>query len=85
MKWPKYMSLHITHNQHKDYYEKIEDYLNDGHIQPDDILPEDREEVIKQNSLWEVQWYPVTPISFYYVAAATLERCMELINSQEWP
>ncbi len=85
MKMPKHMSLHITHNQHKDYYEPIDRYLADRHIKPGYVLPEDVEEIIKQDSIWEVQWYPITPISFYYVAAATLERCLEIIDSHEWP
>lgn len=84
MKFPKHLTLHINHNDHESSYEKIEDYLKDRHIKPEDILPEDREQIIRTNSIWEVQWYPRTPISFYYVAAATLERCLEIINSQEW-
>lgn len=88
MKFPavllKAMSLHITHNQHKDYYEPVEQYLNARHIEKDDIEPEDRIEIIKQDSLWEIQWYPITPISFYSVYAATLERCFEIIENEKW-
>jgi hypothetical protein len=84
MMFPKHMSLHITHNQHKDYYERIEDYVTSRHIQPGDILSEDLEKILLQDSIWEVQWYPITPISFHWVAAATLERCLEIINSPGW-
>lgn len=84
MKFPKHLSLHITHNQHEDYYEKIEYYLKSRHIESADLFPEDKEEIIRTNSIWEIQWYPVTSISFYFVAAATFERCMEIINSGEW-
>lgn len=84
MNWPKHLSLHITHNQHKDYFEPIEQYLTERHIKPDDIQEKDREEIIKQDSIWEIQWYPITPSSFYFVAAATFERCLEIINSEQW-
>lgn len=76
---PEHHSLHITHNQHKAYYETIPDYL-DGISAGKDILPEDLKECIERDSLWEVQLYPRTPISFYWVGAATFERACDLIK-----
>lgn len=79
MKFPRHLALTIIHNDHNTYYEDIIVYLDRPHIDDEDISPEDREEIIKTNSIWEIQWYPDTPNGFYYVAAATLERCLEII------
>lgn len=84
MKWPRHISLYVTHNQHKSYYETIQEYLKRDYICIQHMQIEDIKNIIENDSIWEVQWYPHTPIGSYHVAAATLERCMEIINSQKW-
>jgi hypothetical protein len=74
---PKHHSLHISHNQHKDYYEKLSDYI-ETRMESGDIAPDDLKECLEKDELWEVQLYPITPISFYWAGAATLERACEI-------
>lgn len=82
MKLPEHHSVHITHNQHKNYYEPLIEYLKDTRSGVDytkDMDQEDLNECIKTDSLWEIQIYPRTPISFHWFAASTLERAVELV------
>lgn len=83
---PKYdVSLHITHNQHKSYYESAADYLRshragDG-FDPDEWLSRaDFEEAIAQGSIWEIQWYPNTPVGFCIAYGSTLENALQAAN-----
>ena len=80
MKFPKHHQLFISHNQHHTNYESVRDYLDRDNGA--EISPEDREECIRLNEIWEIQWYPETPISFYCIGAPTLERCIELANKE---
>jgi hypothetical protein len=70
---PKHAAaLFLTHNDHKSVYESVEDHF--GHL--DDggwVSPEERLKAIELDSVWELQWYPDTPIGSYYVAASSLE------------
>lgn len=45
-----------------------------------DVLPQDREEMMRTGDVWVVHWYPDTPVGFHAVAAATLDRAIELAN-----
>jgi len=67
-------SLHLTHNQHLAYYETVEQYLSDRDFSFQ--CDTDREESISSNEIWELQWYPDTPIGFYSIAAPTLGKLM---------
>jgi hypothetical protein len=74
-------SLHITHNQHKAYYEPIEEYLRDRNIDDEDwATPTSKERAIQTNNLWELQWYPNTPVGFNIVYGATLEEVIKKAN-----
>jgi hypothetical protein len=70
--------LYLTHNEHRDSYEKLEDKLQDEYHK--DMSPEDKAECIRTDSLWTLHWYPNTPVSFYVVHGPTLERVLELAN-----
>lgn len=72
-------SLHLSHNEHLGIYEPIADALAD--LDDHDITPEDRAECLRTNSLWILHWYPETPVGFCRVAAATLERVLERVQS----
>ncbi len=80
MKFPDHHQLYITHNGHHTNYESIEDYVKDN--ERIDISNEDKQECMRVNEIWEIQWYPITPIGFYCVAASTLEKCLELMNKE---
>lgn len=85
MKLPSHKAgLYLTHNQHKDYYEKIEDHLQEYPGFDDDnfVSAEDRQKCIDTDELWELQWYPETPVGFHKVCGSTLDvvltRAMEI-------
>lgn len=70
-------SLHLTHNQHLAYYQTVEEYLTTfGDCQPSFPSEADRVECDASNELWELQWYPDTPIGSYSIAASTLPKLM---------
>ena len=78
MIFPKHLnSLHLTHNQHKAYYETLEQYIarDDGGIDHFESV-DDYLEAIRLDEVWELQWYPHTPIGSYKVCASTLEKCL---------
>jgi hypothetical protein len=77
MKFPEHKcGLQLSHNQHKDYYQTIDQYVAE---QPD-YFPfrnsEDLARCVSTNEIWELQWYPDTPIGFYRSVAPTLEECL---------
>lgn len=84
MKLPKHAcGLYISHNQHKDSYEPADEFLA---LTPErDIWEsqEDRLQAIKANEIWELQWYPITPISFYVIRASTLEGLLAFASKIE--
>jgi len=71
-------SLSITHNQHKDYYQSVEQLISD----PDGYYREDRfpegelAKCIATDEIWTVHWYPDTPVGFCVVHASTLEDAL---------
>lgn len=69
---PKHAAgLYITHNDHKNVYYTIED-----HYSIDDrewVSLEEKQKAIELDSVWELHWYPDTPIGSYKVVASSLE------------
>ncbi len=77
---PKYFSLSISHNEHKNTYETIEEYLEYDKHWKEDLDEEDIHQILDSNELWEIRVYPITPISFYIVRDATLLGCLNKLN-----
>lgn len=84
MKLPKHICLSISHNAHKGIYETIEKWLEHRDLDgsSEDLKPEDRAEILRTGEVWEVSWCPNTPVGSCWVAAATLERALELANEE---
>lgn len=71
--------LFLTHNEHLDYYETVEQWLLGGMEEHWSFKDADaRARAVASNECWTLQWYPNTPIGFYAVAAPTLEEVLEL-------
>lgn len=68
-------SLTITHNDHLDCYETVEqqvaerDWVSREHF----VSDAECDRAIETNELWCLQWYPDTPVVFYRRFASTLE------------
>lgn len=66
-------SVYLTINPHRVNYESIFDYLEDEEVDLEilDIMT-------KEDVLYELQFYPETPIGFYVVHHWDLESCIEI-------
>lgn len=75
-------SLTITHNDHKGVYETVEKFT-EGPGAIEWASDEERKRAIETDEIWEVQWYPDTPVGFCIVQASSLEACFEHILSDD--
>ena len=84
IQFPKHdCSLTLSHNENRDYYEQVDQYLaHFGEGQPSWSTPEQRARAIATNEIWELQWYPDTPIGSYHLCAPTLKELMEFVAAE---
>ena len=61
--------LYLTHNQHRDVYETVQEFYEPEYF----VSEEEWTKAVLEDSVWELQWYPDTPIGFHRIAASTLE------------
>jgi hypothetical protein len=78
--------LMLLHQPHTTAYETVEEYFKNNidyssGIDYDYCTKEDREECVKTNEIWELHWYPTTPVGFCHYAAPTLERLFERMKA----
>lgn len=77
MKLPEHKcGLYLEHNVHKDIYQDIITAVSEI---ADDVWVslEEKQKALDTGELWTLQWYPNTPVGFYKVAAAGLEKLLE--------
>jgi hypothetical protein len=68
--------LNLLHNQHRVYYESAAEYaLRFPESWKDE---EAKQRAITTDEIWELQWYPNTPVGFNHVLAPTLAELLEL-------
>jgi len=77
-------SAHITHNQHKNYYYTIAEYEqnNEDWFKNAWVSEESRAYAIANNELWEMQWYPHTPIGFNNLCAGRWSDIVEYLKRE---
>jgi hypothetical protein len=84
--WPRHeASMHITHNDHKSYYQTVEEAIADeshGYHPRDWISEEQKQKAIATNECWSLQWYPDTPIGFCNLSAAELPALLDAALSE---
>ena len=71
--------VHLTVNNHRDYYETAEqrlEKLKDLECPPD-IEDEVRAKMIKTNTVIELQFYPNTPIGSYEIYHYDMDKCLD--------
>ena len=61
--------LYLTHNEHRDVYETVEDCYNPTYF----VSKKEWEKAIAEDNVWVLHWYPHTPIGFNIIAASSLE------------
>lgn len=65
--------LYLIHNEHKDVYETVESYYDSQCF----VSQQEFEKAVEQDSVWVLHWYPDNPVSFFKIAAASLEAVIE--------
>jgi hypothetical protein len=86
--FPKHdCELVLRHNENRSIYQSVAEFLEDR----DDPnyaatweSAEHKARAIATNELWELQWYPNTPISFNNIMAPTLEELLSFANSESF-
>jgi hypothetical protein len=74
---PHKCSLTIQHNECRDMYKTVVEWVEDEHVSYFDWQNEEcKQRAIDTNEMWTMQWYPNTPIGFVAVAAPTLEELL---------
>lgn len=73
--------VYLTVNEHRDYYESVEERLKSIACYEDDminVLPNDlQERMAAVDTIYEFQFYPDTPIGSYKVYGTSLEEVVE--------
>jgi hypothetical protein len=79
--FPKHdVSLTLTHNQHKSYYNTVaQEIADDGFGYQEDcwVNEEQKQKAIDTNDCWTLRWYPDTPLDFCIMSAADLDVLLE--------
>lgn len=74
-------SLTLEHNEHRDCYDPLEEWLSETKY--DWPSEEAKERAIQTDSLWTLHWYPDTPIGFHSIAAPTLRELLDFAAQVE--
>lgn len=74
-------SLHLTHNEHLSYYATVEEEDRRGHW--DWVSEEQRQLAVERNEMWQIQWYPETPVGFHSLCAAELGPLLEALRERQ--
>lgn len=83
--FPKHeAALFLAHNEHRNYYEKAEVFIDElkqrGCCWKDDAS---QQRAVQTDSIWTLQWYPRTPVTFTLIAAPTLEELLQYAKEIE--
>lgn len=76
MTFPEHIALTLSHNEHATVYETVEHYYEDGRRGDwsfDWVNPEQKAKAIATQSVWELHWYPNTPVGFNVLLACDLD------------
>lgn len=73
--------LSLSHNEHRNYYESVEQWLEGRPEMYEWQAPSARLRAIETDEVWTLQWYPDTPVGFLAIAAPTLQELFVLLRS----
>lgn len=70
----------ITYNGHKSCYESVEDYVAGwGNRDKREYIPDDVfEEMVRRDTVIELQYYPNTPVGFNLILHYDLEKAVDM-------
>jgi hypothetical protein len=72
-------SVYVEVNDHKSFYESVENYLEERHLEclnetDKDVL----DKIYETDNLVYIQFYPNTPIGFYSILHYDLDKALDL-------
>ncbi|MCK9556272.1 hypothetical protein M0R36_10775 [bacterium] len=81
-------SLTLTHNIHKDYYRSAKEHIEEMESVElwdldDWVSPEERRKAMDTNEIWQLDWYPDTPVGYNKIMASSLRVIMEYIEKNK--
>ena len=76
MDLPPHISCTIEHNPQNSYYQTIDEYCLENKRIYEDIDVEIKQKCIEANSLWVIQFYPISPICFYISIGSSFEEAL---------
>lgn len=79
------VALYLTHNDHKSVYETAAQWVEKRETlggPPEFTSPEERAKAIETDELWELQWYPDTPVGSHHVCASSLGAIMAWLKAE---
>ena len=89
MKLPNHKcGLTLEHNVHLQDYMTAEQQIEEwdrNNSGPEWISAEAKQRSLETNEIWSLHWYPRTAISFYYIAAPTLEELLDYAAKDDEP
>lgn len=78
IKLPKHINLTIEHNPHATNYQTVSQYLNLPNVDDDSFeTNETKQKCIKTGEIWELRWYPDTPVGSCRIIFDSLERLLK--------
>lgn len=73
-------SLYLTHNDHKIACQTVEDHYDPA----DFVSDEEYIKAIATDNVWELHWYPVSPVGFHCIAASSLEAIQTALKENDY-
>lgn len=78
---PEVNSFMADYNGHMSSYMSIEEYYEACLGCSDEwVSTEERETALKNNSVWQLHWYPSTPIGSFKILASSLEAALKALG-----
>ena len=69
--------VHISINEHRNYYETVKQYVLDD--QKEDVDPDIWDKMVETNTVVNIQAYPNTPVGFFSVLHYDLGQALSLM------
>jgi hypothetical protein len=80
---PHKAGLYLTHNEHRDYYESVCQWVDWRNLGDCWVNDEQKEKAIERDELWILQWYPETPVAFCMLIGADLDVVMAAASKEQ--
>ena len=78
-------SVSITVNQHRDYYQSVEEHIEEQALIDEELIDEIGKEVYeemkKTNTIIKIQAYPDTPIGSYRLFHYDIDKAIDIMLS----